>query len=85
MKFSILALLGLSPLATTGMTSSPHPFNETQPDGEAVMLKIRGDPYDSYISDMEGTYGRTKQTVFFKNKIYNVTISHIIIFSKSLF
>ena len=58
MKFSILALLGVFPVAT-GMISSPHPFNETQPDGETIVLQIRGDPYDSYISDMEGTYERT--------------------------
>jgi hypothetical protein len=55
MKFSILALLGVFPV-TTGMISSPHPFNEIQPDGETIALQIRGDPYDSYISDMEGTY-----------------------------
>jgi hypothetical protein len=46
MKFSILALLGLSTVATTGMISSPLPFNETQPDRESVMLQIRGNPYE---------------------------------------
>jgi hypothetical protein len=53
MKIFLLASLGLVPVGA--MTSSPHPFYESQPNGERVALKVQGDPYDSYMSDMEGT------------------------------
>jgi hypothetical protein len=58
MKFSIttgvLSLLGIS--TVLAMNASPHPYYETQPDGERVMLRLHGDPYESFETDMNGTF-----------------------------
>jgi hypothetical protein len=60
MKFaittSVLSLLGIS--TVQAMNASPHPYYETQPDGERVMLRLQGDPYDSFETDMNGTFKR---------------------------
>jgi hypothetical protein len=74
MKIFLLASLGLVPVGA--MTSSPHPFYESQPNGERVMLKIQGDPYDSYMSDTEGTNAwRTGNSVMCQTTLSHLTVS----------
>lgn len=50
----IITMMGLT--HTQAMLSSPHPYHEVQPDGETILLKIQGDPFDSYVSDMDGKF-----------------------------
>jgi hypothetical protein len=40
------------------MNASPHPYYETQPDGQRVMLRLHGDPYNCFETDMNGTFKR---------------------------
>jgi M6 family metalloprotease-like protein len=57
MLLPALALLvaSLDSLSTVhGMTSSPFPFQETQPDGQVIDLRLHGDTYDSWMTDMDG-------------------------------
>jgi hypothetical protein len=60
MKFSIstsvLSLLGIS--TAQAMNASPHPYYETQPDGQRIMLRLHGDPYNCFETDMNGTFKR---------------------------
>jgi hypothetical protein len=57
MKSFIVTSLAFSTLAvvpTWATISSPHPYDDVQPDGEHIQLHIQGHPYDNYITDTEG-------------------------------
>ncbi|KAL3922023.1 MAG: hypothetical protein SGILL_002429, partial [Bacillariaceae sp.] len=58
-------LLLASSTSVSGTTSNPFPFQETQPDGQVIDLKLHGDTFDSWMSDMDGyTVLRQKDGTF---------------------
>jgi hypothetical protein len=47
-------MFGIIPRHAQAISASPHPVEETQPDGTKIKLHIRGDEYFHWHEDMEG-------------------------------
>jgi M6 family metalloprotease-like protein len=67
---SVAVLIGATVAAflstTNAMVARPKPFKVIQPNGLVVTLKINGDPYDAWMSDLDGyTVLRDSTTGFF--------------------
>jgi M6 family metalloprotease-like protein len=50
----VLALATMILPLVFGMTSSPFPFQQVQPNGDVIDLQLHGDAYDAWMSDMDG-------------------------------
>ncbi|KAL3923590.1 MAG: hypothetical protein SGILL_001570 [Bacillariaceae sp.] len=50
----LFACSGSRQLGAHAMMASPMPYWEQQPDGQRIRLRLNGDPYDAWVSDLDG-------------------------------
>lgn len=54
LAFVLIGTTAFLSSTTDGMVASPKHFNEIQPDGQVVTLKINGNSHDAWMSDLDG-------------------------------
>ena len=66
LNFSVLVLLhSVCVRIASAIEARPVPFYEIQPNGERIVLKVHGDQYGSYMTDLEGKIQLNEQPIAF--------------------
>jgi M6 family metalloprotease-like protein len=63
-KYFVCALLSMLSMGMFAVPATPYPFEVTQPDGSTIMVRLHGDEYHHFYTQLDGTPLRLNNSGF---------------------